>query len=357
MQPTAVTWALLGLLGQRPRSGYDIKRTVDRTIRHFWAASYGQIYPELKRLEEAGWIDGRGRADRAGARGACTRSRRRGAPALEGWLHGHETRIELRDESLLRLFFADALPAEPGFGLLRARREGYAAMLAYLRSLDDGSGRARSALRRSRLPLGPRLLRMGNRMVRSAGAPLAPGRLNELPEPTWRLLVGRGLPQFAVEGFVPVLVFYGVWQRRARSGGRRVDRRSRWRSPAGRCATAGKAVCAIAIGAVFVVIQAIVGLASHSATVYLAQPVVFGALWADRLRLGRRSCRPAVDRRLRERLVPVPAVVSARARRTGASSGLQSLVWGARTASLAPRFRLCTCSCTAASAGSWSSRS
>ena len=59
MEPTAVTWAVLGLLGLRPMSGYDIKRAVDRTIRHFWAASYGQIYPELKRLEEAGWIAGK----------------------------------------------------------------------------------------------------------------------------------------------------------------------------------------------------------------------------------------------------------------------------------------------------------
>jgi len=35
----------------------------------------------------------------------------------------------------------------------------------------------------------------------------------------------------------------------------------------------------IAVGAAFVVIQAVVGLASHSTTVYLAQPVVLSALW------------------------------------------------------------------------------
>ena len=58
METTAVTWAVLGLLAQRARSGYDLKVAVDRTIRHFWAASYGQIYPELRRLEEAGWIRG-----------------------------------------------------------------------------------------------------------------------------------------------------------------------------------------------------------------------------------------------------------------------------------------------------------
>jgi DNA-binding PadR family transcriptional regulator len=139
MEPTAVTWAVLGLLGLKPMSGYDIKRAVDRTIRHFWAASYGQIYPELKRLEEAGWIAGKD-ADRGGRSRRVYRITAAGRRELEGWLHGYETRIEMRDESLLRLFFADELPRDEGLGLLAARREGYRMMLAYLRSLDDGAG-------------------------------------------------------------------------------------------------------------------------------------------------------------------------------------------------------------------------
>jgi PadR family transcriptional regulator, regulatory protein AphA len=139
MQPTAVTWAVLGLIALGPHSGYDIKRIVDRSIRHFWAASYGQIYPELTKLEAAGWIAGED-----GGRGG--RSRRvftitpAGDEALQAWLVGSETRIELRDESLLRLFFADTAPAELGLGLLQARRAGYEGMLAQLRSLDDGTG-------------------------------------------------------------------------------------------------------------------------------------------------------------------------------------------------------------------------
>jgi PadR family transcriptional regulator AphA len=139
MQPTAVTWAVLGLLGSKPMSGYDIKRAVDRTIRHFWAASYGQIYPELRRLEEAGWIVGKD-ADRGGRTRRVYRITAVGRRQLEGWLHGFETRIEMRDESLLRLFFADALPVDEALGLLTARREGYRMMLAYLQSLDDGQG-------------------------------------------------------------------------------------------------------------------------------------------------------------------------------------------------------------------------
>jgi DNA-binding PadR family transcriptional regulator len=139
MEITSATWAVLGLIERKPRTGYDIKRAVERTIRHFWAASPGQIYPELRRLEQAGWIEGIDEPN-GGRRRRVYRITPPGTAALQGWFAGIETRVELRDESLLRLFFADAIPLEHGLGLLAGRREGYREMLVYLESLDDGSG-------------------------------------------------------------------------------------------------------------------------------------------------------------------------------------------------------------------------
>ena len=52
--PTA--YVILGILNLGPHSGYDIKQLADLSTRHFWATSYGQIYPELKRLSESGLI-------------------------------------------------------------------------------------------------------------------------------------------------------------------------------------------------------------------------------------------------------------------------------------------------------------
>src|SRR5258708_36444330 len=46
--------ALLGLLSLGSMSGYDIRQLIPRSIGHFWSESYGQIYPGLKRLAEAG---------------------------------------------------------------------------------------------------------------------------------------------------------------------------------------------------------------------------------------------------------------------------------------------------------------
>ena len=56
LSPTARV--ILGMLGFEPMSGYEIKNFVDHSTRFFWAASYGQIYPELRRLAEAGLIEG-----------------------------------------------------------------------------------------------------------------------------------------------------------------------------------------------------------------------------------------------------------------------------------------------------------
>src|SRR3954449_11307338 len=57
---------ILGLIAFGKRTGYDIKTFVDKTTRYFWAASYGQIYPELKRLEDQGLV--RGRPEPSGGR-------------------------------------------------------------------------------------------------------------------------------------------------------------------------------------------------------------------------------------------------------------------------------------------------
>jgi hypothetical protein len=116
-------------------------------------------------------------------------------------------------------------------------------------------------------------------MVRSPGTAAAPGSLTELPDPTWRLLLCRGLPQFAGEAVVPVLVFYAAWRAAGLAAGIAASTASSL-ALAGWLLRRGRDVGIVALGTVFVVIQAVVALAAHSTTVYLAQPVVLSALWA-----------------------------------------------------------------------------
>ena len=115
-------------------------------------------------------------------------------------------------------------------------------------------------------------------MVRTAGTPIAPGRLADLPDPSWRSLLERGLPQFAGEAVTPALVFYAAWRQWGLDGAIVASTvfslaLATW------LIRRGKDAGLVAAGALFVLIQAAVGLASHQSTVYLAQPVVLSALW------------------------------------------------------------------------------
>ncbi len=127
---------ILGMLSLGKRSGYDIKQFVDKSTRHFWAASYGQIYPELKRLEGLGLIHGE--AEPTGGRPRMVYElTAEGRTALEAWLDSDEEPLyELRDEGMLKLFFSDALPERriANIRAMRARQERKLAQLQAMRA-------------------------------------------------------------------------------------------------------------------------------------------------------------------------------------------------------------------------------
>jgi PadR family transcriptional regulator, regulatory protein AphA len=128
---------ILGMLSLGRNTGYDIKQFVDKTTRHFWAISYGQIYPELRRLEEQGLIVGR--AEPSGARARTVYELTdAGRAALEGWLTEPDADpfYELRCETLLRLFFSDAVGPEHPIQYLTAFREMQERKLEQLRGLE-----------------------------------------------------------------------------------------------------------------------------------------------------------------------------------------------------------------------------
>jgi PadR family transcriptional regulator, regulatory protein AphA len=139
LTPSGTGYVILGMLALGVRTGYDIKASVDQSTRFFWAASYGQIYPELRRLEEAGLINGKSSPTGGRKRREYTLTEA-GRDELRRWLETPAQPPELRDESLLKLFFADALPLEQALEQLRLRRLDHEQFLAFLRDLDSSPG-------------------------------------------------------------------------------------------------------------------------------------------------------------------------------------------------------------------------
>ena len=118
-------------------TGYEIKQLVDVSARFFWTASYGQIYPELKRLEADGLIHGTDAATNGRARRAYELTPE-GAAALDDWLRSEAPlQLETRDEGLLKLFFSDTLTKAERVELIRSMRARHDEIVARLRSVEE----------------------------------------------------------------------------------------------------------------------------------------------------------------------------------------------------------------------------
>jgi DNA-binding PadR family transcriptional regulator len=136
MELSATAKVVLGMLAARPRSGYEIKQLVDNSARFFWAASYGQIYPELKRLEDAGLITGADASQGARQR-TVYKLTAKGRRAARDWIASPPEVFELRDEGLLELFFAGSIEPARAPEIARERAAQAAETASVLRGLED----------------------------------------------------------------------------------------------------------------------------------------------------------------------------------------------------------------------------
>jgi DNA-binding PadR family transcriptional regulator len=124
MELTNTSYLLLGMVALGPMSGYDIKQRADGSTRHFWQISYGQIYPELKALEQAGMVQA-AEAPRGSRQRTLHQLTDTGGEALREWVSDATVSpVELRDEMLLKLFFSDSVGKDERIALARnmARR-------------------------------------------------------------------------------------------------------------------------------------------------------------------------------------------------------------------------------------------
>jgi PadR family transcriptional regulator, regulatory protein AphA len=106
----ALRYALLGLVGAQPSTGYEIAQRFERSISNAWHASHSQIYPELTRLHAEGLIEVVSEGPRNSRTWGITPA---GQEDLRRWLTRTEPNRSVRNESALRLFLVSLLePAE-----------------------------------------------------------------------------------------------------------------------------------------------------------------------------------------------------------------------------------------------------
>lgn len=122
MKLRPASFLILGMVRLGIGSGYAIKKVADISTRFFWPTSLAQVYPELGRLEEAGLVsrheDPQGDRERF-----AYELTEEGEAALLAWMRSsNEGSTQFRDEGILRLFFADGLPRKDQLALVRRLR-------------------------------------------------------------------------------------------------------------------------------------------------------------------------------------------------------------------------------------------
>ena len=133
-------YVVLGMIATGRRSGYAMSRTAKEATRHFWATSDGQIYPQLKSLADEGYITGE-RESQGGRERVVYSLTAKGRDALDEWLNsGGRTHFELRDEGLLRLFFAEELSVDQLRAQIEVMRRRHRRAIEHLEDLRPKAG-------------------------------------------------------------------------------------------------------------------------------------------------------------------------------------------------------------------------
>ena len=102
----SIKYAILGLLHYKDMHGYRIKEHIERNFGYMWSINYGQIYPNLKRLESDGLVTKKEVPQENAPDRKLYSLTDKGREAFTDWLsEAPEREMLIRDPFLLRFIF------------------------------------------------------------------------------------------------------------------------------------------------------------------------------------------------------------------------------------------------------------
>ncbi len=126
----SLEYSLLGFLQYTAMTGYDLKKILDESTRFFWHAELSQIYSELKRLEQKGWIKSESFPQEGKPDKKMYSITPAGREKLRDWLSNPmDEPPAIKNQILLKLFFAGTLKKEEICSQLRCQLEVQRALL------------------------------------------------------------------------------------------------------------------------------------------------------------------------------------------------------------------------------------
>lgn len=132
----SLRYAILGFLSSTPSTGYDLGRAFSLGAGAYWEASTSQIYPELRRLEEEGLIEGKiSASDRLNR--CVYRLTGTGKDALKRWVESEVDYPPRRDPERIQLLFLDESDRDTIRQHLERHRAHYERVLAACRIIQQ----------------------------------------------------------------------------------------------------------------------------------------------------------------------------------------------------------------------------
>ncbi|MET8138345.1 PadR family transcriptional regulator [Streptomyces sp. NPDC005251] len=107
--------ALLGLLSERPASGYDLLKRFETSLANAWPATQSQMYTELSKLADNGLISVSTQGPRGRKEYTLTDE---GLAELRHWLTEIKPQRHTRSDILLRVFFLNVITPDQARGYL-----------------------------------------------------------------------------------------------------------------------------------------------------------------------------------------------------------------------------------------------
>ncbi len=120
----SLKFALLGLLAESPKYGYEIKQKFEGALGNVWSVSYGQLYPTLRRLSELGWVTKETAPGKKAAEKNIYSITPGGQKKLDEWLlKPLRTSYKVKDEFTLKFLFFSKLPKDKVLDYLKAQQK------------------------------------------------------------------------------------------------------------------------------------------------------------------------------------------------------------------------------------------
>lgn len=136
--PTTTTFGILGLLSLGPMSRYDVAQLAEQSIGNFWNIAKSQVYGELTRLEELGYVKGKAVRQPKLPDKTVFEVTKKGQSAMKEWLESKEIDDDkLRSEFLLRVFFAGSMSETTLAELIESYQEDAEKDLFALRQITE----------------------------------------------------------------------------------------------------------------------------------------------------------------------------------------------------------------------------